>query len=56
LVPSFTVTVPAGKSVSQTFGPLILPTSACTNFPYVLTTTTSNKGIVVFTYSSTISD
>jgi hypothetical protein len=56
LVPSFTVTVAAGKSVSQTFGPLILPTNACTNFPYVLTTTTSNKGIVVFTYSSTISD
>jgi hypothetical protein len=56
LVPSFTLTVPAGKSTSQTFGPLILPTNTCTDFPYVLTTTTSNKGTVVFQYSSTIAD
>jgi hypothetical protein len=56
LVPSFTVTVPAGKSASKTVGPFMVPTNKCTNYPYVLTTTSSYNGTVVFTYSSTITD
>jgi len=56
LVKQLTVPIAAGKSYSQTFGPFILPTNACTNYPYVLTTTTSNNGVVVFTYSSTVTD
>jgi Bacterial lectin len=55
-LPPPTVTIPAGKSGSLTLGPFSVPTNACTNYPYVLTTTSSNKGTVVFTYSSVIND
>jgi hypothetical protein len=50
LVNKLTLPIPPGTSPSFTFGPFSVPKTACVG-NYTFTTTTSNKGTVVFIYT-----